>query len=271
MSDTLHYYIISDSAGETALKVAKSVLSQFPTAETVLHRFTFIHDKSQLEEILNQANQDDGLIFMTIVDMNLAHYVEKFCIKTGLICYNLIQPFMLEIQRRLNIKPSVKPGAQHELTDKYFARVKAIEFCLNYDDGKDMSGINEADIILLGISRTGKTPLSMYLGTLGYKVLNIPIIPEKEPPKELFNIPAYKIIGLTNDVKLINRHREKRMLECGLGRGSKYASNSRIEFELEFAKSLYQKLGCQTLNVAERSIEESASIIIDLLDLPAKF
>ncbi|MGY4104060.1 pyruvate, water dikinase regulatory protein [Ignavigranum ruoffiae] len=267
VNKTLHYYILSDSIGETALKVARSALSQFPTAHTVLHKYNFISNKAQLKDIIDHAQKHDGLLFMTIVDPELAQFVEKACIETGLICYNLIQPFILEIQRRLDLKPSTIAGAQHELSEQYFARVKAIEFCIHYDDGKDLSGLDEAEIVLLGISRTGKTPLSMYLGTLGYKVLNLPIMPEKEVSPELYSIDPNKIIGLTNEVDVINRHREKRMAEYGLGPGSHYASKERIEEELTYARKLYQDLGCRTLNVADRSIEESASIILDMLGL----
>lgn len=268
MSAILHYFILSDSIGETALKVAKSALAQFPTAKTLLHKYNFISSKETLAEIIDQAVKVDGLLFMTIADAKLARYVEKRCIETGLNCYNLIQPFTLEIQRRLNIQPSAIAGAQHELSDQYFNRIKAIEFCIHFDDGKDLSGLEEADLILLGISRTGKTPLSMYLGTLGYKVLNIPIIPENDPPSELFALNPKKIVGLFNEVEVVNQHREKRMLEYGLGPGSRYASYERIQEELDFAMDLYQKLDCHILNVANKSIEESASLIMNMLDLP---
>lgn len=268
MSKTLHYFIISDSIGETALKVAKSVFAQFPAAHTILHKYNFIASKAQLQTILEEAESVDGLLFMTIVDDDLANYTERYCVETGLICYNLIQPFALEIERRLDMAPSNKAGAQHELSDQYFKRVKAIEFCIAYDDGQDLEGLDHADIVLLGISRTGKTPLSMYLGTLGYKVLNIPILPENTPPQQLYQMDREKIIGLINEPEIINRHREQRMDEFGMGKGSKYASLERVQEELDFASKLYQELDCFVVNVADRSIEESASIILDHLGLP---
>lgn len=267
MSNTLHYFVISDSIGDTAMKVTKSVLAQFPNANTVLHKYNFISSKDYLKEILESALTYDALIFMTIVDNELAKMVENYCIETGLICYNLIQPFILEIERRLGIPASAKAGVQHELSDKYFNRIKAIEFCISADDGQDLSLIPEAEIILLGISRTGKTPLSMYLGTLGHKVLNIPIIPESTPPQELFNINPKKIVGLTNNVLTINKQREKRMIEYGMPTQSRYCSKERVTEELAFAIDLYEKLQCHQLNVADLSIEESASIIVDRLNL----
>lgn len=267
---TLHIYILSDSIGETALKVARASLAQFPTAKTVLHKFTFISNKETLQSILNEAYEVDGLLFMTIVDSELTKLAEAFCIKTGLICYNLIQPFTLEIERRVGVEASAIAGAQYELSEEYFDRIRAIEFCIVNDDGKEPKGLLEAEIIILGISRTGKTPLSMYLGTLGYKVANLPLIPEKEITPYIFDVDPQKIIGLTNNAKLINKHRESRMIEYGIGTGSHYASTERVQEELNYAHNIYNKLNCPVINVADRSIEESAGIILELLDLPIK-
>lgn len=266
-NQTLHYFILSDSIGETAQKVAKAALVQFPTAKTVLHKYTFISNVNKLDEILHDATKHDGLLFMTIADPELAGYVEKHCIETGLICYNLIQPFTLEIQRRTGIEASHLAGVQHELSDEYFDRIRAMEFCMKFDDGKDPSGIGEAQIVLLGISRTGKTPLSMYLATLGYKVCNLPLIPENELPEILFEINPSKIIGLTNNINVVNKHREIRMLEYGIPKGSRYASPTRVKKELEYADEVYQTLGCPVINVADRSIEETAHIISEIMKL----
>lgn len=266
-NQTLHYFILSDSIGETALKVARAALVHFPSAKTVLHKYTFISNIEKIDEITHDALKYDGLLFMTIADSDLAKYVEKKCIETGLICYNLVQPYTLEIQRRLGIAPTSLVGAQHELSDEYFDRIEAMEFCMKYDDGKDPKGIGEAEIVLLGISRTGKTPLSMYLASSGYKVCNLPLIPENELPDILFEISKSKIIGLTNNVSVVNKHREIRMLEYGMPEGSRYASSERVSQELAYADEVYRKLGCPVINVADRSIEESAHIISEIMKL----
>ena len=263
----LHYFILSDSIGETAQKVARAALVHFPSAKTVLHKYTFISNIEKIDEITHDALKYDGLIFMTIANSDLAKYVEQKCIETGLICYNLIQPFTLEIQRRLGIEATSLAGAQHELSDEYFDRIEAMEFCMKYDDGKDPKGIGEAEIVLLGISRTGKTPLSMYLATLGYKVCNLPLIPENELPDILFEINKSKIIGLTNNVSVVNKHREIRMLEYGIPEGSRYASSERVQQELDYADEVYRTLGCPVIKVADRSIEESAHIISEIMKL----
>ncbi len=266
--NVLHYFILSDSIGETAVKLVKSILAQFPTVEAKLHRYTFISDPAHLKRILEKANRLDALVYMTIADIELAHLAEDFCIDTGLICYNLIQPYALEISRRTGVKPSEISGAQHELDDQYFNRVKAMEFAASYDDGKNANSLEEADIVILGVSRTGKTPLCMYLAVMGYKAMNLPLIPENDLPDLLFEIDQSKIIGLTNDPDILNKHRLSRMREYGMSESSRYSSHDRILNELEYADEIYRQLGCPVINVADRSIEESASIILDIMNLP---
>ena len=165
------------------------------------------------------------------------------------------------------MKPTKIIGAQHELSDRYFDKIRAMEYCMSFDDGKDPKGFEEADIILLGVSRTGKTPLSMYLAMLGYKAANLPLIPENELPEILFKLDPNKIVGLTNRVEVINQHRDARMREYGITSPTKYASFDRIQEEFDFAQEVYKRIGCQTLDVSQRSIEESAAIILKMLDL----
>lgn len=268
--EIIHIYIISDSVGDTALKVARSTLAQFPDAKTIIHRFSFVSSEKQLQEALEDALSFNGIVFMTIANWDQSRYAEKFCVETGLICYNLIQPFTMEIERRTGIQPSAIQGAQYELSDQYFDRIKAIEFTIAYDDGKNPQGLHEADIVILGVSRTGKTPISMYLGTLGYKVMNLPLIPEKELTPIIFEIDSAKIVGLTNEEDVIVRHRIKRMLEYGLSAETQYSSSERVKEELDYADDIYRKLQCPVINVSDRSIEETARIIVDLLQMPIR-
>lgn len=266
-NNKLDFYIISDSIGETASKLAKAAIAQFPTATTVLHKFMFISNKESLAEILVDAVSHNGIILLTLVNNELSEFAAQFCQENNLSLFNLMQPVITEIARRTGLEPTNEIGAQHDLSEKYFERVKAMEFCMRYDDGKDPNGFLEADIVLLGISRTSKTPLSMYLGNLGYKVANLPIIPENPLPNVLFDISPNKIVGLTTSNKVVNIHRENRMKEYGMPKGTRYASMERVTQELEFSQKLYEQLGCLVVNTAERSIEESASIIIQELGL----
>ncbi|WP_446454944.1 pyruvate, water dikinase regulatory protein [Tuanshanicoccus yangjingiae] len=267
---TLHIYLISDSIGETTTKFAKAALAQFPTANTVLHKFVFISNKDALIPVLEDAKSNNGMVLLTLANAELSNLSEEFCREHHIFLYNLIQPVTEEIAKRTGLNPTHKIGAQHDLSEEYFNRVKAMEFCMMYDDGKDPKGFIEADIVLLGISRTSKTPLSMYLGNLGYKVANLPLIPENQVPNILFEIDANKIVGLTTFDKVANLHRENRMREYGMPSGTKYASMERVNHELKFAHDLYEKLNCLIINTAERSIEETASIIIQELNLPIR-
>lgn len=264
---TLHYFIISDAIGETAQKVAQSSLVQYPSAHKVCHKYNFISNINDLDIALEDAAAHEGLIFMTMIDNEMAAYAERFFNKHQLTYYNLIQPIVDEIGYRINMKPSKIIGAQHELSDRYFDKIRAMEYCMSFDDGKDPKGFEEADIVLLGVSRTGKTPLSMYLAMLGYKAANLPLIPENELPEILFKLDPNKIVGLTNRVEVINQHRDARMREYGITSPTKYASFDRIQEEFDFAQEVYKRIGCQTLDVSQRSIEESAAIILKMLDL----
>ena len=152
------------------------------------------------------------------------------------------------------------------MDDKYFGRIEAIEFAVKYDDGKDQHMLHEADLVLIGISRTSKTPLSIYIANKMYlKVLNIPLVPEVEPPKELFEIPKKKIIGLTNSIEMLNKIRTERVRCIGLRNGSNYSSLSRIIEELNYAEKIMKKLGCPIIDVSQKAIEETAQVILEIM------
>lgn len=264
----LHYFILSDSIGETAVKLVKSILAQFPTVSAKMHRHTFISDASHLKRLLEKAKSLNGLVYITIADINLATIAEEFCKDNTIYYFNLIQPHAFEVSKRTGVMPSEISGAQHELDDHYFHRIKAMEFTINYDDGKDPNALEEADIVVLGVSRTGKTPLCMYLAVMGYKTMNLPLIPENNLPDKLFEINPKKIIGLMNDASIIHKHRISRMREYNMSGTSRYASEDRIKDELIYADEIYKELGCAVIDVTDRSIEESASIILDIMNLP---
>ncbi|MCR8968700.1 pyruvate, water dikinase regulatory protein [Facklamia sp. 7083-14-GEN3] len=262
----LHFFVISDSIGETALKVAKAVAYQFPDVHILLHKYAFVSTNSRLQKVLQEAKKNQALIFLTLSQIDQAQEAERFCSQNNLHFFNLSQPFTRVISQITGKKPSQTIGAQHELNDEYFDRINAMEFAMRYDDGKDPKMFIEADIILLGVSRTSKTPLSMYLATMGYRVANLPLIPENELPEVIYQIDSNKMIGLTNDLNVIQKFRQSRMLEFGLSQNTTYASEERILAELEYADQVYRTLKCPVINVADRSIEETAHIIIELLN-----
>lgn len=257
----LHFFVISDSVGETARKVVQAVLAQFPDVEVAVHHHPFVRELSQLEPILEEAKEVKGIIVHTLVVDNLSSFAKEFCLKEDMRCYDLLHDLVHDIVTLTDIQPSKRAGALHRLDDEYFNRISAIEFAVKYDDGKDPKGLLEADLVLLGVSRTSKTPLSMFLANKNIKVANLPIMPESRLPEELWEVNPKKIVGLTNNLDTLVNFRRERMIAYGLPPETIYSDTDRIKQELKFAAKLYNELGCFVVNVAKRSIEETAEII----------
>lgn len=267
IKETLTFFIISDSAGETASKLAQATMAQYPMINFEIFRRTFITTKDALIKALVDAKGHNAMILHTIISQDLVRIVDDFCEASGLFRFDVLTPPVLEVQRRTGIEPTREPGALHHLNKNYFKRIKAMEFAVKYDDGKDPRGFLEADVVLLGVSRTSKTPLSLFLANKNLKVANLPIVPQAHIPKQLWEIDPKKIVGLTNDPKILNNIRKERMISYGLNPDTAYSQIDKIISELEFAAELYEKLGCIVINVARLSIEETASMILNALNL----
>ena len=260
--DNLIIYVISDSVGETAQQVTKAVLSQFSLNEGYeIRRFPYIVDEKHLLEILNSGKNENAILVYTLVDEKLLSITERFCQEEGLSHIDLMTPLLREISN-----PKREPGIIRKLDESYFKRVEAIEFAVKYDDGKDPRGILKSDIVLVGISRTSKTPLSMYLANKNIKVANVPLVPEIPIPKELYQIDPKKIIGLTNSPEKLNRIRIERLKALGLSSESSYANLERILQELDYSEKIMKKLNCPVINVSNKAIEETSGIILDIIN-----
>lgn len=265
MSKTnLVIYVISDSIGETAEQVAKAAISQFKTEDYEIRRFPYINEKRQILEILEEAKNENAVITFTIVVTELREFLIEETIKLNIPYADVITPILSAMESALEIPAKKEPGLIRKLDERYFRKVEAIEFAVKYDDGKDTRGLKQADIVLTGISRTSKTPLSMYLAHKNLKVANVPLVPEVAPPRELFEINPKKIIGLTTDpVKLIEI-RQERLRALGLKNEANYASMERIFEELEYSEGIMKRLGCPVIDVSTKAIEESAGIILEI-------
>ena len=255
-------FVLSDSAGETASKLAQATMAQYPSVEFNLFRRTFIHTKEHLIQALTDAKKHDAIILHTLINDELVSLTNHFCEEADLYHFDVLTPPVTEVEKRTGVAPSREPGALHHLNKNYFKRIKAMEFAVKYDDGKDPRGFLEADVVLLGVSRTSKTPLSLFLANKNLKVANLPLVPQAHIPKQLC-----KIVGLTNDPDVLNSIRKERMRSYGLNPDTAYSDIEKIRAELEFANDLYQKLGCIVINVASLSIEETASMILNALNL----
>ncbi|ABW18803.1 pyruvate, water dikinase regulatory protein [Alkaliphilus oremlandii] len=257
-------YVISDSIGETAEQVAKAAVSQFKTEDYEIRRFPYINEKRQILEILEEAKNENAVIAFTIVISELREFLIEEAVHLNIPYADVITPILSAMESVLEIPAKKEPGLIRKLDERYFRKVEAIEFAVKYDDGKDTRGLKQADIVLTGISRTSKTPLSMYLAHKNLKVANVPLVPEVAPPRELFEINPKKIIGLTtNPVKLIEI-RQERLKALGLKNEANYASMERIFEELEYADGIMKRLGCPVIDVSTKAIEESAGIILEI-------
>ena len=264
---TINFFIISDSAGETATKLAQATMAQYPSVNFSIIRRTFIRSREALIATLKEAKELNGLILHTLISEDLIELTHEFCEQSGLFKIDVLTPPVTEVMRRTGIAPSREPGALHHLNENYFRRIKAMEFAVKYDDGKDPRGFLEADVVLLGVSRTSKTPLSLFLANKNLKVANLPILPQAHIPKQIWEVDPKKIVGLTNDPSVLNSIRKERMISYGLNPDTAYSNIDKIREELDYADKLYHKIGCEIINVASLSIEETASMILNALDL----
>ena len=262
----LSVYIISDSLGETGEQVAKAAISQFELDDYEIKRFPYVLNLKLLSEILKEAsNESNAVLFYTLVDKEFIEYIKDFTAESGLIAVDLLSPLIAAIRESTHLEPAREPGTIRKLDEAYFKRVEAIEFAVKYDDGKDPRGLSKADVVILGISRTSKTPLSMYLANKNIKVANVPLVPESVPPKEIYEVPAKRVIGLTNSPTKLNEIREERLKALGLPKGSSYASMERILDEIDYAEKIMKKIGCPIIDVSKKAIEETAELIISIL------
>lgn len=259
-----HVFILSDSVGETAELVIKAGLSQFINGDYRLQRIPYVDDKETIDETLQLVKEKNGIIGFTIVDPELRSYVNEQAEKLEIEAIDIMGPMLSSMERVFKNEPRLEPGLVYKLDKDYFKRIEAIEFAVRYDDGRDSRGISRADIVLIGVSRTSKTPLSQYLAHKRLKVANVPVVPEVDPPEELFQINPDKCIGLSISPEKLNEIRKERLKALGLGDHATYAKLQRIEEELKYFNKLVKKIGCEVIDVSNKAVEETANIILQM-------
>lgn len=266
MGKKVNVFVVSDSLGETAREVTKAALSQFPGIDDwSIKRFPYINSDESLKNIINEANEENALVIYSIVSKELSNFCKQECIENGVDYIDLLSSILEKITQISGEQPIREAGIIRKMNKSYFNRVEAIEFAVKYDDGKDPRGILSADVVLVGISRTSKTPLSMYLANKRLKVANVPLVPEVPIPKELENVDSRRIIGLTNSPEKLNIIRTERLKAMGLSGGASYAKLDRILEELDYSDKVMKQLKCPVINVCDKAIEETAGIILDIL------
>ncbi|CAI2676051.1 pyruvate, water dikinase regulatory protein [Apilactobacillus apinorum] len=263
----INIFAISDSSGETAMQVAKTAGAQFDSADISYERYPFITTESMLVGILKIAKEKNAVIFHTLVNAHLSLLIEDFASENNLQNVDCVQRPMKAISNQLGSSPERVSGLVHDLNDEYFKRIEAMEFSVENDDGSNPQNLTKADVVILGISRTSKTPLSLYLANKKLKVSNVPIGPTLQLPKEVFDVDSKKIFGLTSDTADIQKIRKTRMESYGIEEETPYSSTDNINAELKYADKLYKQLGCLIINVHDKSIEETATIIMESLNI----
>ncbi len=262
MQEGIVIYVISDSIGETGELIAKGSVRQFESENYEIRRYPYHNSVEQIEPILEEAAEDEKtLIVYTNVQTETRDFIERRVKELGLHAVDVMGSPMDELEDMLGYPPLREPGLIRRLDDNYFKKVEAIEFAVKYDDGKDPRGAKKADICLVGISRTSKTPLSMYLAHKFYKVANVPLVPEIPVPQEVYDKDPRRVVGLTVAPEKLISIREERLKSLGLQSGAKYANLDRVNEELNYSRRIMEELGCMVIDITNRAIEETAEII----------
>jgi regulator of PEP synthase PpsR (kinase-PPPase family) len=263
-TSVVELHVISDSTGETAVRLVLALEAQFPDTEFEVVRHPRVETADDLQLAVSRTKDRPAVIVYTLVDTVLRDTMKELCGRDRLHCCDLLGQPIEEVALVSGRAAKMESGRRPPLDSHYFKRMEAIEFAVRFDDGLG-AGLQDADIVLVGVSRTSKTPLSMYLGYLGYKVANVPIVRGIDPPKELFEIDRAKIVGLTIDAERLSEIRQVRARLMRLSKGA-YSELIGIYEELEQAAAVHRQLGCPVVDVSELSIEETAQRVLRLVE-----
>lgn len=265
----LHLHLLSDSTGETLEMIAKAAVAQFDDVAVTRHFWPMVRSHAHLERILAEVAQHPGLVLFTLVNRELRAELEVRCQRLGLPHVAALDAVNDALASMLGQQPKGRPGRQHMLDAAYYDRVEAIHFTMAHDDGMQPDGWEGADIVLAGVSRSSKTPTSIYLANRGYRVANVPIVPESPPPPQLFALNAPMVVGLTvagERLAAVRRNRLATMGVSGIDRADPYVDDQRIRDELAFARRMFADNDWPVIDVTRRSIEETAAAVIRLHD-----
>ncbi len=257
-------YIISDSIGETAELVARAAASQFNGGMVDIRRVPYVNDIDEIPEIVEEASAFNSVIAYTLVLPEFREALVREAAKYDIITVDIMTPMLDALTKAEGRPPKLEPGLVRKMDEEYFRKVEAIEFAVKYDDGKDPRGINKADLVIIGVSRTSKTPLCMYLAHKRLKVANVPLVPEVSPPEEIFKLPPHRLIGLTIRPNHLNEIRRERLKTLGLTSHADYANMDRILKELEYAEGVMKRAGCSVIDVTNKAVEETASRVLEI-------
>ena len=269
MSNTYQIYLISDSTGETLDRIFTAIKAQFKNIDYKIHTYSFTRTENQILKILSNAQENqNSIILYSIVDSGLAKYLARNSEEKKIPCFGVLGDLILSFSKLLNQKASHQPSGQYTLNDEYYKRIEAIQFTMNHDDGNLVKDIMKSDIILLGVSRTSKTPTSIYLANKGFKISNIPLVNENSIPEILKEDPNLTcIVGLSTEAERLADIRKNRMNSLKESQNKSYTDLSKIKKEVEDAKNTFKKYKWPMIDVTRKSVEETAASIIKIYEI----
>ena len=269
MSNTYQIYLISDSTGETLDRIFLALKAQFKNIEYKVHSYSFTRTENQILKILEDAkNNENSIILYTIVDNSLAKYLANTSDSKKIPCFGVLGNLILNFSKILNQKASHEPSGQHILNDEYYDRIEAIQFTMNHDDGNLLNDIDKSDIILVGVSRTSKTPTSIYLANKGFKTSNIPLVNENSLPEKLKKNPQFTcVVGLSTEPERLADLRKNRMNSLKENDNTNYTNLENIKDEVIKAKKTFQKYKWPVIDVTRKSVEQTAASIIKIHEI----
>tara|TARA_B100001996_G_scaffold317668_1_gene261046 strand:- start:88 stop:915 length:828 start_codon:yes stop_codon:yes gene_type:complete len=269
MKNSYQIYLISDSTGETIDRIFMALKAQFKNFEYELNQLSFTRTENQILKILDDIKKKENpIILYTIVNSKLAKFLADESRKKKIPCFGVLGDLILNFSKILNQKATHEPSGQHVMNEEYYERIEAIQFTMNHDDGKQIEDIEDSDIVLLGVSRTSKTPTSIYLANRGYKTSNIPIVNEKSIPQKLLNNNLkFCVIGLIFEAERLHDVRKNRLAHLKEDEGSDYVDLDKIRKEVEYSKKLFKKKQWPVIDVTRKSVEETAASIIKIYEI----
>lgn len=261
----LHLHLVSDSTGETLESVAKACLAQFEGVQAVRHFWPMIRSERQIERVMEEISQRPGLVLFTLVNPMVRDRLQNRCLQLGLPAISVLDPVLQALSQALGQSARGMPGRQHLMDAAYFRRIEAMHFTMAHDDGQLAESLDEADIVLLGVSRTSKTPTSIYLANRGYKTANVPVVPNIPLPPQVFQLKRPLVVGLTTSPERLVQIRRNRLLTLNQSTDSDYVREEEVSTELTYARRLFTQHGWPVIDVTRRSIEETAAAILNYL------
>lgn len=259
-----HLHLVSDATGETVMSIAKAAMVQFDGADAAIHMWSLVRAERQMEDVLRAVEENPGIVFFTLVSDELRQYLEDGCRRSQVPCLGVLDPVMAALSSFLGATSRNQPGIQHALNAEYFARIEALNFCMAHDDGHLPEDLTDADVVLVGVSRTSKTPTSIYLANRGIKAANVPFVPDHPIPEPLLQAKNTLIVGLVTNPDRLVQIRRSRLLSINEESETDYVDPEAVKLEVAQSRKLFGRHDWPIIDVTRRSIEETAAAILTL-------